>query len=189
AADDQPVKRVLGVERRALRMRTVAALAVGLVVREVRTSVPRTVEPPLAELILERQVRQAIGAAIVGEERNGSAAAGARRLDDDRRRRLTPASPAPRVAKPEMRDDVQGRRIGAAVERLDAYADVLGTVLRVLDEDVEISIAVENSGVEQLELEAAAAARGSLVEEPLIGAGGLRRLVEHPHVAACRGAV
>src|SRR5262249_60318703 len=103
AADDQPVKRVLGVERRALRMRTVAALAVGLVVREVRTSVPRTVEPPLAELILERQVRQAIGAAIVGEERNGSAAAGARRLDDDRRRRLTPASPTPPVATPEHR--------------------------------------------------------------------------------------
>ena len=55
----------------------------------------------------------------------------------------------PGVAKPERRQQVQRRGVGAAVGRADADQNVLGRVLGVLDEHVEVAVLVEDAGVEQ----------------------------------------
>ena len=53
-----------------------------------------------------------------------------------------------------MRQDMQGRRLGAPVEGFDADTNVFGVELGVLDKDVEIAVIVEDARVEQLELQA-----------------------------------
>ena len=127
--------------------------------------------------------KSALGVGLVlGEEQLGGAVgAGARRragsapsdgvLGDERRRasrarsRLRPvalagAAPRPGVAEPERRQQVQRRRLGPAVGDGDADQDVVGRRLRVLGEDVEVAVVVEDAGVDQLELGLALAARG-----------------------------
>ena len=80
-------------------------------------------------------------------------------------------------------------RLGAAVERLDPDADVLGRRLGVLDDDVEVAVVVEDAGVEQLELEALAVAAAVLLDQPAVGELGLRVLVEELHVRVRRRVV
>jgi len=63
-----------------------------------------------------------------------------------------PAVPGPGVPAPEGRQEVQGRRIGAAVGHGEADQDIVHVRLGVLGEDVEVPVALEGAGVQQLEL-------------------------------------
>ena len=56
--------------------------------------------------------------------------------------------PRPGVPKPQRGQYVHARRLGAAVVDRDAHGDVLGTVLGVLEEHVEVPVLVERAGVE-----------------------------------------
>ncbi len=83
---------------------------------------------------------------VVGVRRPGAGGA------DHRADAVRP--PGPRVAIPEMGQDVERRRLGPAVHRGDAAQEVLGVGLGVLDEDVEVAVGREGvpERVEQLEL-------------------------------------
>ena len=97
--------------------------------------------------------------------------------------------PGPLVAEPERRQDVQLGRFGAAVVDGDLDQDVLGRLLGILDEHVEVAILVEDAGVEQFVLEFAAAAAAAGLDEIGVGKGRLRILVEVLHVRMGRRAV
>src|SRR5205085_2929254 len=55
--------------------------------------------------------------------------------------------PSPSVAKPEVRQDVERRGFGAAIEGFDAYADVFRPGFGILDKYVEVAILVEHARV------------------------------------------
>ncbi len=103
-----------------------------------------------------------------------------------RRPRLARAPPRPGVAEPELRQQVERRRLGAAVVDGDPEEDVLRRRLGVLDEDVEVAVVVEDAGVEQLELRVQLAAAAVLLDQPGVGKLRLRVLVEHPEVGGGR---
>ena len=79
-------------------------------------------------------------------------------------------------------------RLRTSVSRGDANEDVIGRRLRVVDEDVEIAIGVENAGVDELELGIQLSAPPVLLDEPRVRILGLRVLVErlHPRVRGGR---
>jgi hypothetical protein len=97
--------------------------------------------------------------------------------------------PRPIVARPKLRQEVQRRRLASAIGGDDLHQDIVGRGLRVGDLDVEIPVAVEDAGVEQLEFRVGAAAAPVLFHQPRIGEGRLRILVEHPHPAVARRGV
>ena len=68
------------------------------------------------------------------------------------------AVPAPGIAEPQGGQQLELRRLGPPVRHLDADAEVLCIRLRVFHEDVEVAVALEDPGVEQLVLAARAAA-------------------------------
>ena len=77
-----------------------------------------------------------------------------------RRRARDAGARAPRSQDQVLRNQSVGsrwsvRRFRPAVGRRDADQDVVGGRLRVLDEDVEVAVVVEDAGVEQLELRVA----------------------------------
>jgi hypothetical protein len=74
--------------------------------------------------------------------------------------------------------------IGPPVGDGDERDQVLGGLLRVLDEDVEVALVVEDAGVEELVLELVA--RAVRVNERVVGVGGLRVLVEPLEVGVAR---
>ena len=149
------------------------ALRVGLVLREQQRRVALAVEVALAQLGIDR-------------------------LDDALRRRagdllqagpVRAAVPGPLVAEPERRQDVQLGRLRAAVVDADLDQEVLGRLLGVLDEDVEVAILVEHAGVEQFVLELVPAPAAAGLDEVAVGEGRLRVLVEVLHVRVRRRAV
>jgi len=102
-----------------------------------------------------------------------------------RRARVRP----PGVAEPEVREDLKGRRLGAAVDGGDADLDVLGVGLGELDVHVPVAVVVEDAGVHQLVLELLARAAPVLGAHLLVRERGLRVLVEHLRVRVRRRAV
>ena len=60
--------------------------------------------------------------------------------------------PAPGVPEPQLRQDVQGCRLGAAIDRCDAHQDVFRRCLCVLDEHIEVAVAVEHARIQQFVL-------------------------------------
>ncbi len=73
------------------------------------------------------------------------------------------------------------RRFRSAIDDRDPHQQIFGIGFRVFDEDVEVAIAVEHAGVDQLELRIAAAAAPILLDERGVGEFRVRILVEHPH--------
>ena len=98
--------------------------------------------------------------------------------------------PRPPVAEPERGEDLEVGRLRTAVLDGDADQDVFGGRLCVLDEDVEISIVVEDAGVEQLVLRfgRVRGARFRRSGRPY-GKCRLRILVQELHVRVRRRAV
>jgi hypothetical protein len=92
--------------------------------------------------------------------------------------------PRPRVAIPELRQDVEGCRIGSMVHDSNPAQDVFRAGFGVLDEHVEVVLGAEGVAgrVEQLVLRLVRAAQAVLGYEVGVGELGLRILVEHPRV-------
>ena len=150
-------------------------------------------------LDVRRRVRlapQALRIALVlGEEQLRGAVAvqpvfaevGMRRLNDTRRRlpqrRLARVlAPRPGVAEPQRRQDAQPGRLRPAIVDGDADQHVLRTRLGVLDEHVEVAVAVEDAGIEQLVLELLARPAPVGLDQVPVGKLALRVLVQVLHV-------
>ena len=127
----------------------------------VRFAVPNT---PLGVrlVVREQQLRRAVAievapAVLVLVEDDGT---DVRRLVAARGGGLGGAGPPrPLVAEPDRRQHVDVGGVRSAVVDRDADQDVFDRGLGVFDEHVEVAIAVEDAGVEELELRRVAAAR------------------------------
>ena len=152
-------------ERRGVRY-TEEARRVRLVVRE--------------EHLLRRFAVKPIGLQLaMGGEEADDIRGGSFELDAGLRRAR---EPRPVVPEPERRQEVQRRRLGAAVDRAHPNQNVFRCRLRILHEDIEIAIVVEDPRVEQLVLGIGAPATPVLLHELRIGKCPLRVLVETLHV-------
>src|SRR6185437_14217467 len=87
-----------------------------------------------------------------------------RRRQRGQRRLVAERSPAPGVAKPERRQELDSGVLGPAVRHGDAHEDVGWRPLGVFDGQVEIPVALEHAGIEQLELRVVRAAPRRLGE-------------------------
>ena len=85
--------------------------------------------------------------------------------------------PAPRVAEPERRQHVELGLVRAVVLDLDADEDLGRRGLGVGHVDGPVAVAVEDAGVEELELRRRLAAPGVLLDQPPVREGGLRVVV------------
>ena len=102
--------------------------------------------------------------------------------------RVVPA-PRPAVAEPERRQHVDLRGFRTAIVDADLNQDVLGRFLGVFHEHVEVTVLVEDAGVDQFVLEFLAAAPAIGLHQLIIRVGRLRILVEILHVRVRRRAV
>ena len=186
AVDDMAVEGVLVVAAAVLGRDAVEALDIRLVVGEQGRAIGIGREVALAERILERQVGQPVSLRVIGDELQLLAALG---VELDLRRTLTVLAPAPDVAEPELRDQVDLGIFRTAVADLDTDAEVLRPILRVLDKDVEIAVLIEDAGIEQLEFGTRAVAAAVLAHQPLVRVLRLRVLVQVLHVAVGRSAI
>ena len=99
------------------------------------------------------------------------------------------AAPTPGVAEPQLRQQVQLRRFGAAVVRLDPDQQFIGRGLRVFDEHVEVAVLVERAGVHDFVFRAADAAVAVFRQQLRVGKRTLRIFVEHLQVGMGRRGV
>ena len=88
----------------------------------------------------------------------------------------------PGVPEPQCGQQVQLRRLRAAVVRRDADQDVLGPGLGVLDEHVEVPVVVEDPRVEQFVLEVVPGQPAVGFDEVAVRVFALRILVQVLHV-------
>ena len=95
----------------------------------------------------------------------------------------------PGVAEPEGRQQVEGRLLRAPVMDGDLYQDILRGRLRVLHEDVEVAVAVEYPGIDELVLQVIPVALAVGLDEVVVWERGLRVPVEVLHVGVRRGVV
>src|SRR5690606_3640917 len=102
---------------------------------------------------------------------------------------LQVVAPAPGVAKAELREQVQGGVVGAAVAGGVAHEQVVGAGLGHGDAHVEVAVFVKDAGVGDLEFGIVQAARGVLRDETAVGVFGLWILVERLHPGVGRGGV
>ena len=140
------------------------ALGVGLVLGEQQRRIAVHVPPPRAQM-----------AFLHGD---GSRPGGAQF------RALAAIAPRPRVAIPQVRQDVEGRGFRPAIDRRDATEDVLLSGFGVLDDDIEITARREGLAqrVRQLELRFFAAPGAVLGDQLLVREGDLGVFVEHLHI-------
>ena len=149
-----------------------AVLRIGA--RRVRPEDARRVCLVLAE---ERLRQRPVGACcrvepVAGERMVGDHERRAVALDP---RALRLVAPRPRVAEPERRQHLQRRLLGSVVLDDDPGEDLRRRGLGVGDVDRPVPFVVEGAGVEQLQLGILEAA--AVVDELLVGEGGLRIVV------------
>ncbi len=106
------------------------------------------------------------------------------RLAEARPPRVEP--PAPGVAVPERREEVERRGPRPAVRRRHLHEEVLGGGLRVLDRDVPVARRRRSPVSDELELGLEAAPRAVPLDEPLVRVLRLHVLVEELHVRVRR---
>ncbi len=99
---------------------------------------------------------------------------------------LASPAPAPSIAEPNRRKDVQRSIDGGPVVDGKLNQDVVRPSFRVLNEQVEVLIVVEHAGVNELELTFVAAAPPVLIDELAVRELALRVLVESSHVRVSR---
>jgi Na+-transporting methylmalonyl-CoA/oxaloacetate decarboxylase gamma subunit len=100
-------------------------------------------------------------------------------------------APGPGVAEPCVREDLEFRGLGAAIDGRDPAEDVLLAELGVLDGDVEVSARLEDplQGVDQLEFGLGPAQAPAHPDQTVVRVGRLGVLVEHLHVGVAGDAV
>ena len=172
AADDRFVKRIL----------------------DERPGIGHTEEPLEVGLILGEKKRRHVRLDVEvppGARPGADGGLVPRRPDGLEHRALGVVTPRPRVAKPDLRQDMQRGRLGTAIIGRDPAEYVVLTGLGVVDEDVKITPGGERAaqGVDQLELAVRAAAEPVFPIQESIGILHLRVLVEHPHERVARQAV
>ena len=95
------------------------------------------------------------------------------------RRFRNAGSPAPDVSEPDLRQDMNGRRVRPAVVDGDPHEHIVGIGLGIFDVDVEVPVVIEDAGIDQFELHRRRAlATCVLLEQPFVGICAL--------AAACR---
>ncbi|OPZ01129.1 MAG: hypothetical protein BWZ10_03513 [candidate division BRC1 bacterium ADurb.BinA364] len=99
------------------------------------------------------------------------------------------AAPGPGVAEPERRQDMNRRARIGAVGDFDADQNVVGRILGVFDEDIEIAPAVERPCVVDLELRLAQAAPGVFLDQSGVREFGLGIFVERFEVGMRRSGI
>src|SRR5690349_10709558 len=100
--------------------------------------------------------------------------------------RLPATTPAPCVAKPERRQEMQCRSLRSAVGYCNTNQDVVGVRLGVLRFDIEATTVVEHSRVGDLELPIIQTTVTIPIDELRVRKGSLRILVQCPHVRVGR---
>jgi hypothetical protein len=160
---------------------------------EPTVSVLYTVEPPHVRLVVAEEerrptIRGTIHIECVFAELNVTG--------QDRAVVLTrqlglrhPRLPQPFVAEPELREHVEHGRLRTAVVDGNEHQDVVGAGLGVLDEDVEIAVAVEDAGVEDLEFRVLLAAAAVLLHQAGVRKFRLWIFIEHLEIGARRRGV
>src|SRR5947207_2512790 len=171
AVDHVVVERVLYIERRVGD--TPEAARVRLVLGEEQIGGALANEPAPA------------GRRVLGFDHDPARARRRRAQSRPRRARL----PRPRVSKPQRRQHVHVGRVGPAVGDRDADQHLVDGGLRVLDDDVEVAIVVEDAGVEQLVFARSPVPARGLLEQQRVGKRALRILVEVLHVGVGRRVV
>src|SRR5262249_18100887 len=94
--------------------------------------------------------------------------------------------PAPGVAKPHCRQQVDGSWIGTAISGSDADKQIIRCDLAVFNHNIEVAIVIEDAGVEQFKLRILTGTSRVLLYKPLVREGSLRILVEILHVGVGR---
>src|SRR5215469_1662754 len=100
-----------------------------------------------------------------------------------------PCRPAPDVAEPSLRQDMDGRFLGTAVMNRHPYEYVISVGLGILDLDIKVAIVIEEASIDQLELHCRRAAPRVLLDQPLVGVRCLRQLIERPCVRVARDGI
>ena len=95
----------------------------------------------------------------------------------------------PVVPEPERRQEMQFRRVRSPVGCRDPHQDVFRTGFGILDEYVEVSVVMEDAGVEEFILHLVPGATTVRLHQVGVGKGRLRVLVEVLHVRVGRRAV
>ncbi len=80
-------------------------------------------------------------------------------------------------------------RVRSTVDGRDPHQDVFRAVFGVLDEDIEISVAIENAGIEEFIFHVVLGTASVRLYQIGVGIRCLRVLVEVLHVGVCRRAV
>ena len=80
-------------------------------------------------------------------------------------------------------------RLRSAIVGDDADVDLFRACLAVNDVDIEVPAVIEDAGVEQVERRTVAVATGVLLDQPCIGIGCLRILVEISQIAVSGGGI
>ena len=94
---------------------------------------------------------------------------------------LVRAAPRPGVSEPQGRQHLQGCRLGPAVDDPHLDQEVIGSLLRIVHEDIEVALGVKNARVQELEFRVLAGPVAVLGDKPLVGERRLRILVEGLH--------
>ena len=178
--DDVAVEGVFDI-RLAIVRAAIEADRVVLVVREQRFPALGSVKVMRSERVGKLQVVQAGGVRLVGHERNLISGG----LQPDGRFSARRIGPGPGIAEPEVRQQVQFGGFRPAVDGLDANANIFRPGLGIFDEDIEVAVLIEDSGVQQFVLRRAhlPPAAPVFLQQFLIGKLALRILVQHLHVA------
>ena len=99
---------------------------------------------------------------------------------------LVRATPAPRVAKPHARQQMQLRRVRPAIRDRDADENIVRRTLRVLDAHIEVAALREHARVHQLELRLLPRPPPILLDQLRVRKLALRILVERLQVGMRR---
>ena len=92
---------------------------------------------------------------------------------------LRRALPRPGIPEPQLRQDMDLGVLRAAVMDGDEQQQVVNRRLGIFDEDIEVTVIVEEAGLEQFELGLLPGASLIFFHEPTIGEFSVRILVEH----------
>src|SRR6185503_17099583 len=91
--------------------------------------------------------------------------------------------------KPDSRQQMQFRGNRSTIGRSDSNQNVLGAALGIVHKDVEVSIVVEDTGVDEFKLGRTPVSRATAKHEFSIRERRLRVFVQVPHVGMRRSTV
>src|SRR5215472_14260709 len=113
----------------------------------------------------------------------------ARSLDARCSRFVVIVSPGPPVPKPNRRQEMQSRRLWAAVPRGNANEHIFRGCLCILNKDIEIAVLLKDSRVDQFEFRVVPRAFCVLADKLIVGIRCVRILIEEFQVRTSRSGV